>query len=240
MLKVLVADQNTSANSNCCKYLANDKKLSILSACSGIGTVTKYNGVHPNILVLNYDFNDKSCLEIINEISSTTEERHNCNIILTVKDEARKLELDFMAKVYKLIYSNTIDYSEIKLGIEQYYIDNVLFYEPNDDNLMTLFLKFDLINMQLGSVYLRFAIKKCYENPKLMNSLKDIYSLTSKEFEVSFDSVRPAIRNSLKRANRFRNKCGNTSVLKLFENEDFITPKNFIRIITSYYLKRKK
>ncbi len=104
MLKVLIADEDLEANSTCCQYLANDKNLDVMSTSSGINTLNKYHKIHPNILVINSDFKDKRYTEIINELSSTSKERKNCNIILTVKDNTEKLELDFMAKIYKLFY----------------------------------------------------------------------------------------------------------------------------------------
>lgn len=238
MLKVLVADENFEANSDCCQYLANDKSLDVISASSGINTLNKYHEIQPNILVINSDFKDKGYTEIINELSTTSQERKNCNIILTVKDN-KKLELDFMAKIYKLFYF-PLDYNNIKKGIEQFNLDNIIFYEPNEENLRALFYKLDIYNERSGSHYLKYAIMECYKNPELINSLNDIFYLVSKQFNVSYNSIRPAMRKALKSANDFRGRSGNIGILKLFENEDSITPKNFIRIITTHYIKQKK
>lgn len=130
MIKVLVADENSVANLNCCQYLANDKNLDVQSCNSGISTVNMYNKIHPNVLVINSDFKDKRYTEILNELSSTSLERNNSNVILTVEDNGEKIELDFMAKIYKLFYS--LDYEKIRKGIEQYNLDNIIFYEPNE------------------------------------------------------------------------------------------------------------
>lgn len=239
MLKVLIADEDLEANSTCCQYLANDKNLDVINTYSGINTLNKYHEIQPNILVINSDFKDKGYTEIINELSTTSKERKNCNIILTVKDNTEKLELDFMAKIYKLFYC-PLDYKNIKEGIEQYNLDNIIFYEPNEDNLRALFYKLNLYNERLGSVYLKYAIIRCYNNPALINSLSSIFDLVAEEFKLSYNSVRPAMRNALKSVNDYRNIIGNKGIFKLFENEESITPKNFIRIITTYYLKQKK
>lgn len=90
MLKVLVADENYAANLSCCKYLANDKNLDILSTNSGINTINAYNNLHPNVLVINSDFKDRSYTEILNELSSTSLERQKTNVILTVEDNGKK------------------------------------------------------------------------------------------------------------------------------------------------------
>lgn len=113
MLKVLVADEDVEENSNCCQYLTNDKNLDVISSCSGISTLNKYREFQPNILVINSNFEDKCYTEIVNELSTTSQERKNCNIILTVDNSTEKIELDYMAKIYKLFYF-PIDYNNIK------------------------------------------------------------------------------------------------------------------------------
>ena len=67
-----------------------------------------------------------------------------------------------------------------------------------------------------------------------------MFNLISREFNVSYKSVRPAMRTALKSVNNRRKNSGNIGIFKLFENEDSITPKRFIKIITKYYLKQKK
>lgn len=232
MIKVLVADENYEKNSNCCQYLANDKNL------EGISTVNSYNEFHPNILVINSDFKDKNLEQIIDELSGTSQERNNSNIILTVEDNRKKLEFDFMAKIYKLFYS--LDYKKIQKGIEQYNLDHIIFYEPNENNLRALFYKLNLYNESLGADYLKYAIRQCYKVPKLLNSLNDIFDIVANEFNVSYKSIRPAMRNALKSVNNYKMQYGNNGIFKLFENEDTITPKNFIKIITNHYLMKRK
>lgn len=239
MLTVLVADEDLKANSNCCRFLANDENLNIISASSGTSTLDKYYENHPDILVINSDFKDKSYDEIINELSSTRAERQNCNIILTVENDTIKPELDFMAKVYKLLYF-PLSHSKIQRGIEQYNLDNIIFCEPNDENLQALFYKLNLFNESLGVKYLKSAIKKCYKNPILLNSLNTIFEITAKEFNVSIDSIRPAMRNTLNIVNDYRYRNQNKKVFKIFENVDTITPKNFIKTITINYLRQKR
>ena len=239
MLKVLVADEDLKKNLNFCNFLAHDKNLDIISTHTGINTINKYYETKPNVVVINSNFKDKNYFEIINELSTTSQERKNCNIILTVENQNEKLDLDFMAKVYKLLYL-PINYLEIKNGIEQYNLDSVIFYEPNATNLRGLFYKLHLYNEQLGADYLKYAIIRCYNNPLLLNSLTEIFHLISKDFNVSYNSIRPAIRTALKSVNKCRNSVGNKGIFKLFEFENSITPKNFIRIITTHYLDHKK
>ncbi|MCI9038432.1 MAG: hypothetical protein HFJ29_00895 [Clostridia bacterium] len=238
MLKVLIADESLESNLRCCQYLlTNDKTLNIVSSNTGINTLEKYHEINPNVLVINSDFKDMKYAEIINRLSNTVENRHNCNILLTVPNNT-KVEVDFMARVYKLFYE--LDYDKIYDGINQYNLDNIIFYKPSEKNLRALFYKLNLYNECLGSAYLKYAIIKCYNEPNLQNSLNNIYTLIAKEFNISYESIRPAMRNALKSVNNCRNLTGDKRIFKLFENEDSITPKNFIRIITGYYLKQKK
>ena len=239
MLKVLVADENPEANLDCCQYLANDKNLDIVSSCSGISTINKYRQIQPNVLVINSDFKDISCAEIINELSSTSQERNNSNIILAIEDDTKRPKLNYEAKIYKVIYL-PLHYDELKSGIEQYDWDKNIFYEPNEANLSALFYKINLYNEEKGARYFKYAIEECYKNPQLMKSLNTIFEVVSKHFEVSYGSVRPAMRTALNGVNELREFKKDLGIFKLFENVNSITPKNFIKIITRYYLKQKK
>jgi hypothetical protein len=238
MIKVLVADENLESNFNCCKFLANDKTLEIISSSNGIDVLNKYYEIHPDILVINSDFKDKSYTEIINDISSTSEERNNSNVIITLPDSDKLFDFNYLAKIYKS-FKWPIEYNKIKDSIEQYTLDKFIFYEPTDSKLTALFYKLNLYNDFEGADYFKYAIQECYKNPKLMHSLDDIYILVAKKFDVSYKSVRPAMRNALSSVIDYRNKNKNHGLFKLFENEDDITPKVFIRIITTNYLRKK-
>lgn len=98
----------------------------------------------------------------------------------------------------------------------------------------------NLYNERIGSTYFKYAIIKCYNNPNLLNSLNDIFNLIASDFGTCYNSIRPAMRNALTSVNKSRNSIGNKGVFKLFENEDTITPKNFIRIVTTHFLKYKR
>lgn len=65
------------------------------------------------MLIINSDFEDKGYIQIINELSNTPIERKNCNIILTLKNDTKKLELDFMSKIHKLFYA-PVNYRKYK------------------------------------------------------------------------------------------------------------------------------
>ncbi len=238
MLKVLVADEDVEECLDCCQFLSSNKNLDLIGVNTGITTLKKYRDITPNILVINSNFKDLNYIDIINELSNTSHERQNSNIILTVENNS-KIELEYAAKLYKLFYF-PIDYKKIKEGIEQYSLDKYIFYEPNEENLTALFYKLNLYNDFLGADYFKFAIKECYKNKNLLRSLKDLYNIISEEFNVSYNSIRPAMRYALISVNNYRKLNWNKGIFKLFENEDEITPKNFIRNITIHYLKHNR
>lgn len=243
MLKVLVADENLVASQNCCQYLANDKNLDVVSSNTGINTLKTYYKIKPNILVINSDFKDKSYTDIVNELSSTSEGRNNCNIILTLETNAQP-KFNSMSKIYQVFYLSLEDKykygnQNIKETIHQFKLDHDIFYEFNSKNLLGLFYKLQVKNHSPGGRYLTCAIEKCYDNPDLRNNLNDIFEMISIEFETSFDAVRSAMRNALIPSVDYHKKNGNIGLFKIFENDD-ITPKNFINIISTKYLENKK
>lgn len=241
MLKVLVADENPETNSNCCRCLSKDNELNVFSVFNGIDVIDKYYKTKSNVLVINSDFKDKKCTQIVNELSVSNKERNICNIFLTLDRNKNLIDFNYMAKVYKLFYAPA-NYKEIKNSIYQYELDNHIFYEPNEDNLIKLFYKLNINNSLPGATYLIDAIKECYENPHMLNSLDDIYKIISIKERTSYEATRSAIRRVLEgmKTRRESPSARNSKIFQLFENEDTITPKNFIRIITTYYLQRKK
>lgn len=241
MLKVLVADQNFKANYDCCNYLANDKELNIdtYSSYTGGTTLSKYYEIHPNLLLISSDFIDKSYIDVINELSASSEERNKCNIIVYIPNVKSEIfELNCLAKIYQWKHYAP-ELSEIKREIVQYNFDKDIFYEPNDTTLRGLFYKLNLNNATLGADYLKYAIKKCYKNPQLLKSLNVVFEMISKEFRIPFESVRPAIRTALKSVRISKQEKKNKGFFCLFETEDDITPKKFIYVITKRYLEKK-
>jgi len=236
LLKVLVSDKHTQENHNFCAYLANDKSLKIVSTYTGLSTLNTYYEINPDILVINSDFDDMTYTEIINKLCSTSRERIKSNIIITIKNENENLKLNFASKLYKLLYY-PLDYEKIKEGIEYYKIDHRFSGIPTYKNLDILFYQLHIQNDLTGAKYLKFAIKECYKNPNLKNSLNEIYKMTSKKYNVSPISIRSAMRHTLKLFNKYKESLRNKGILTLFEDEDFVTPKVFIKIITDYYLQ---
>lgn len=241
MLKVLVADENLETNSNCCQYLAKDKELNVFGVFNGISVIDKYYETKSDVLVINSDFKDKKCTQIVNELSFTTKERKNCNIFLTLDNRINLIDINYMAKIYKLFYL-PVDYKKIRESIYQYEIDTNIIYGPNDETLTKLFYKLNIYNNLSGAKYLKDAIKECYENPSMLSSLDDVYKIISIKEKTSCEAIRSAIRRALESMQNYKSStiAKNTKIFMLFENEEIITPKNFIKIITTYYLQRKK
>ena len=88
MVKVLVANVNKERTSKFSKFLQlkDDNEIFISTTNSGIDALNKYNEITPHIFVLDSGFKDMNSLEIIYRISSTTAEKRNSNILLTLNN----------------------------------------------------------------------------------------------------------------------------------------------------------
>lgn len=83
-----------------------------------------------------------------------------------------------------------------------------------------------------GTRYLIDAINIAYQNPNLLNKIKDIYSIISTQYSISENTVKWSIRNSIEVMNR------NTSdeiIYKKLKVNGYrkVTPKFFIPLIVS-------
>ena len=60
MIRVMIAEDNTSLNHLCCNYLTNDKDIQIVfSAYDGEETLEKYKELRPDVLLLDLDLPKK-------------------------------------------------------------------------------------------------------------------------------------------------------------------------------------
>ena len=103
MRKVLIANQDIDQNKQLCQYLKNDKRFEITETTDGKSTLNKYLEIKPNVLILDTNFKDMNCIEIINRLSMTIEEKRNCNTILVVDKSNENIRITNIAKAYKVI-----------------------------------------------------------------------------------------------------------------------------------------
>lgn len=233
MRKVLIANQDIEQNKELCQYLTNDKRLEIIETTDGNSILSKYLEIKPNVLILDSCFED-----IIERLSSTVEEKRNCNTILVVDNKENQIHISNIAKIYKIINNSEFkNLSDIINEICSY----TEYVELTDFDIDLLFLRLKIKLNSSGADYLREAITQCYYYPNLLKKLDTIFSIIAKKHNKTNAAIRSSFRTALAPLNTFRNTI-NCPVMKYFSVEDTITPKDFLEIVVMYLhiLKNKK
>lgn len=235
MIKVLVANSNIKQNFRCCENLLCDKDIETLSAYTGITTLNQYFETNPDILVLDSMLHDMRYTEILNRLSNSIEERKDCNIILTTS-KINQLYRCNIAKVFKVLHK-PINYRELletvnimKPEFQRYQLTNIEIEE------LLAHLGFNMYSN--GTQYVIFAILQCYYNPKLLETLDQLFEKIAYTYNTSPASIRSCIRNALIPVNMSRNSLNNP-LINLFDNSRNITPKYFIDIVCTYFRIKK-
>lgn len=232
MQKILIANQNVEQNSQFCQYLlSNDKRFEVIGATDGITTLNKYHEIKPDVLVLGSYFVDMNCIEIIDRLSSTIEEKKNCNTILTANSKDKKLLLTNIAKVYKIIY-DSFNFKDIFNTICELCSYNQ-YEQLNEFDVDLLLLRLKINLNSIGSDYIREAIIQCYYYPYLLKSLDDVFSLLSIKYAKTTDAIRSSFRTALEYLNTHRNMIEHP-IIKYFMTDNNITPKMFLEIVVLY------
>lgn len=238
MRKVLIANQDIDQNMLLCQYLTNDKRLEVTGTTDGITTLSKYLEIKPNVLILDACFNDMNCIEIIDKLSLTVEEKRNCNTILIMNNQDQEIHLSDTAKIYKIM--NDIDFKDLSDTINEI-CTYTEYSKLTEFDIDLLFLRLKIKLNSNGADYLREAITQCYYYPNLLKKLDSIFSIIAKKHNKTNSAIRSSFRTALEPLNTFRNNI-NCPIMKYFDLENTITPKNFLEIVVMYLhiLKNKK
>lgn len=233
MTKVLVANENKRQNIAYCQYLTNDTKLTVMATNSGLDTLNKYLEINPNILILDSYFKDITSVEIIDRLSILKDEKQKCNIILTANSKKEQLAFLDVAKIYKIL-QKPFDYQHLLDTVIQ--LDNENKYEKLDEmNLHLLFLNLDLNVTSEGVIFLKDAIKECYYFPNLLGHLDKVLNLVAYKHHIKPETVRSAIRTTLKPLNLYDyTHSPNSLVSSLFDTTRNISPKYFLDVVVPY------
>ena len=128
MIRVMIAEDNTSLNHLCCNYLTNDKDIQIVfSAYDGEETLEKYKELRPDVLLLDLDLPKMNGLDVINNICLDTEEKNKCNIIIISGNADLRFNLLNTAKVYRVM-PKPVDFDKVISAIKEI---------PNENNTLT-------------------------------------------------------------------------------------------------------
>lgn len=238
MRKVLIANHDIDQNKQLCQYLTNDKRFEITETTDGKSTLNKYLEIKPNVLILDTNFKDMNCIEIINRLSMTIEEKRNCNTILVVDKSNENIKITNMAKVYKVIeYSDLDDLFNTINEICSY----SEYEELTEFDIDKLFLKLKIKLNSNGADYLRESITQCYYYPNLLKKLDDIFFMLAKKHDKTNDAIRSSFRSALEPLNNFRDTI-DYPIMKYFDYGCKITPQRFLEIVVMYLhiIKNKK
>ena len=236
MLKILVANQNNEQNLEYCKFLANRTGYNIQSCTDGKTTLLEYKKEEPNILILDSNFNDINCTDLINKITSFPNEKNKCNIILTVDSIEQFCDLENVAKINQILYKpinheKLID--KIDLMKQEFETMDIL-----DNELNSYLLQLSLNVNSIGCKYLKCAILNYYYYSKRFNYLEDVFITVASEYNVTKSEIREGIRSALIPLNIYRDTIQHP-IMKLFDTTRNITPKYFLEFFV-IYLKSKK
>lgn len=229
MIRVMIAEDNTSLNHLCCNYLTNDENLKLIySAYDGEETLEKYNELKPDILLL--DLPKMNGLDVINNICLDPDEKNKCNIIIISGDTDLRFNLLNTSKVYSIL-PKPVDFNKIVSTIKEIPIEyNTLTQKQIKEYLY--YLNFNTYSV--GTDYLVEAIRLAYDRPILMKNVKDIYSLISEKYTVPQNTVKSSIRNSIDTMERNTTKNEIQAKLKISCSRK-LTAKYFIPLVLSHF-----
>ena len=234
MVKVLIADSNLDEVTSYSQYLSNyDNTLEAIGSNTGIDTLSKYNEMKADILILNSGFKDIKSTEIVDRLSNTVYERSNNNIILTMNSKNEVFKFNNTAKIYR-IFQKPFDMQkladtvvEIKDGCKNDALD--------EDYLNKLLFSMRITIGSYQTEILKEAIREAYTYPALLDNFDAVLSILAfKHNNVTPENIRNAIRNSLYNLNKYRDKFQTHPVVKMFELDRNISPKNFLEAVVSY------
>lgn len=232
MLKVMIAEDNTALCTSCLEYLTKDNEIKVVSCVNdGEQALQKYLKIKPDVLLLDLNLPKMSGLEIINALSSYSEERTKCNIIVFSGNMDLLAQLYNTAKVYRVI-PKPANFEYILSVVKEINAKNK---EIDQKELKELLIKLKFKVFTKNSQILIEAINMAFDKPYLLNNIKNLYAEVAKLRNTHPTSIKWSIRNSIDSLNRAMTIKDFCSIFSLEYKIDAITPKTFITLIVEYF-----
>ena len=232
MIKVMIAEDNKSLCENCFEFLTNDEEIKVVSCTlDGKKTLEKYLELKPDVLLLDLDLPKINGIEVINFLSRFSEERNKCNIIVVSGSAELLNNLCNTAQVYRVI-REPANLNYILQTIKE------IQFRPTEINQKELKKLLTSLNFKIYATnvaHLIAAINIAYEKPYLLNNIKDLYSVVASKNNVSPNTIKWSIRNSIGALNRRTTIDEICSIFELKHRIDGITPKQFITLVVEYF-----
>lgn len=237
MIEVMVADDNIELNSLCCKFLTKDKNIKIVSSTTdGEKTFEEYNKLKPDLLLLDLDMPRMNGLEIINQLSKDPYEKQKCNIIVISGNASMRYDLLNTAKIYKII-PKPVDLQNVLDDINLFASELSTPQEVTPKKIRDLLCELNIQPYSKSGKYVFEALEIVLEDPYILENIKDLYYKISKKNNVSYNTVKWGIRNSISLMNRLISIKNLRMIFRIYDNERNITPKYFFTMILEYFGK---
>ena len=237
MVKVLIGNRNVQDDLNNLPFLNDITEYSVITSNTGNEIIDKCKTINPNIIMLNTNILDMSYTDIIEELSNIPEQLNKCNLILTVNTKKEKLNLKHVAIISDILES-PVKENDVKP------IVNVLKMKYNVSNITFGSISRTLRNLGLnvssgGGQYLTSTILHCYNDYNCLETLKKAYNIVAKQYGVSTERIKDAIRHTIDKLNHSYNLNENPLFVEIFGNINRISAKAFIQTFVDYLHETK-
>lgn len=233
MIKVMVADDNTSLNDLCCNFLTKDKDIEIVSSTiDGETTLEKYKELKPDVLLLDLSMPKMNGLDIINNLCLDENEKKKNNIIIISGNSDLRYNILNTSKVFRIM-PKPISFDRILYTIKE------IVSEQNQEKINERKIRDFLFSLNFnlyadGTIYLIDALKIGIENQKLLRNIKDLYDKVAEIHSIPSNSVKWSIRNAIETMNNNTSKNEINSIFNI-SYKGKLTPKYFIPLVISHF-----
>lgn len=238
MIKVMVSDDNIALNSTYCTYLTKDENIQIVShTIDGETTLQKYLELRPDILLLDLEMPKLNGIEVINQLSLDSDEKHKCNIIVITGHSNLRLNLINTAKVYSIM-PKPVDMQKLLDTIKEYDKEN---FERTtfDKKIKETLVKLNIQPYSNGGIFITEGINIAFKRPKILKNIKDLYYEVGKHQNIPATTVKSSIRNSIDVMNKYITSEQKISFFQIYDSRRTVTPRYFFTLIIENFYSYK-
>ena len=235
MIKIMIAEDNTSVFSCYQKFLSKDESVKIVGyAEDGKTAVTMYKEKNPDILLLDLKMPKKNGLQIINELSTYESNKYKCNIIIESGDTRLRKKLIETKKVYAII-PKPINFDVLSNTINEIKQEQIISNFP-EQKCITLLLELKIKPFSRSGKLLIDIIKLSYCNIELLENMNQIYFIISRKKSCKPEKIRSSLRSIIRTVNRFATSKTLHSIFLIGYDDinNILSPYQFINGIVSY------
>lgn len=237
MIRIMIADNCINNSNEYSKYLARLNNIQIISITNNIHiTLQKYFEFKPDILIVNFVLK-KDAIQLIEQLSMSTEERKKCNIILISKSiKIDKLSSKYLSKIYRILPEP--NYNELLYTIDEIKLPTTI-KELSDREIKNLLLYLKVNIYSKGTVYLIDAIQLVYNDPNLLYNITNLYIQVAVKYNVdNYCKIQRSIRGTIDTMNNHITSDILEFFFHIYKN-DIVSPKYFFTIVNEYFLENE-